>query len=146
MIAFPSMASHFRFENLTWDQPLNLFHRYSLCHLGVWCSVNCWRWGESRAGTKEKKESIPVHRSLCVRHKVWEGTPQTRNLFIKVCVFILTRLNFSHYQSTLHLIQYTYQDIFSTAQNSFWACWFWCLLVLLSFFVLSLPHWQNVSL
>ena len=35
---------------------------------------------------------------------------------------------------------------FSTAQNSFWTCWFWCLLVLLPFFVSPLPYWQNVSL
>ena len=42
-------------------------------------------------------------------------------------------LNFSHLQSTLQLMQCTYWDIFSTAQNSFWTCWFWCLLVLLPF-------------
>ena len=48
------------------------------------------------------------------------GRTQTPwNLFIKNCVFILTRLNLSHLQSTLHLMQYTYQDIFFTAQNSF---------------------------
>ena len=40
----------------------------------------------------------------------------------------------SHLQSTLHLMQYTYQDIFSTAQSSFGACQFQCLLVLLPFF------------
>ena len=74
------------------------------------------------------------------------GPPKTWNLFIKSWVFILTCLNFSHLQNTLHLMQYTYQDFFSTAQNSFWTCWFWCLLQLLLFFVLFLPHWQNVSL
>ena len=35
-----------------------------------------------------------------------------RNLFIKNCAFILTCLNFSHLQSTLHLMQNTYWDIF----------------------------------
>ena len=35
---------------------------------------------------------------------------------------------------------------FSTSRNSFWTRWFWCLLVLLPFFVSPLPHWQNVSL
>ena len=64
----------------------------------------------------------------------------------KNCVFILTCLNFSHLQSTLHLMQYTYWDIFPTAQNSFWTRWFWCFLVLLSFFILPVPHQQNVSL
>ena len=43
-------------------------------------------------------------------------------------------LNFSYFQSTLHLMQYTYQDTFSTAQSSFWICWFWYLLVLLPYF------------
>ena len=66
---------------------------------------------------------------------------------IKNCVFICTCLNFSHLQSTLHVMQYTYQGIFSTVQNSFWTLWFWCQLVLLPFFFVSLlPHWQNVSL
>ena len=37
------------------------------------------------------------------------------------------RLNFSHLQSTLHLMQYTYWDFFCTAQNSVWTCLFWCL-------------------
>ena len=39
------------------------------------------------------------------------GDPKPQNLFIKYCVFILTCLNFSHLQSTLHFMQYTYQDI-----------------------------------
>ena len=34
---------------------------------------------------------------------------------------------------------------FSTAQNSFWTRQFWCLLVLLPFFISPLPHQQNVS-
>ena len=63
--------------------------------------------------------------------------------------FILTCLNFSHLQSTLHLVQYTYQDIFSTAQSTFWMHQFWCLFGLLPFFVSPLPplpQQQNVSL
>ena len=35
---------------------------------------------------------------------------------------------------------------FCTAQNSFWTHRFWCLIVLLPFFVSPLPHQQNVSL
>ena len=42
-------------------------------------------------------------------------------------------------------MQHTYWDIFSTAQNSFSDCRFWCLLVLLPFFVSPLPHQQNIS-
>ena len=71
---------------------------------------------------------------------MWGATPCKRDLFIKLCVFILTCLNFRHLQSTLHLMQYTYRDVFSTAQSSFWTHWFWCLLVLLLFFVSPLPH------
>ena len=78
---------------------------------------------------------------------IWGGTPQkTRNLFIKTCVFSLICLNFSHLRSILHLMQYTYQDVFRTAENSSWTHRFWCLLVFLLFFVSFLPHGQNVSL
>ena len=74
------------------------------------------------------------------------GTQNPQNLFIKSCVFILTCLNFSHLQSTLHVMQYTYWDVFSATQSSFWTHQFWCLSVLLLFFVPPLQHWQNVSL
>ena len=36
------------------------------------------------------------------------GTPKNRNLFIKNCVFTFTWLNFSHFLSSLYLMQYTY--------------------------------------
>ena len=77
----------------------------------------------------------------CVRAgSIQGGTQKTWNLYIKYRAFILTRLNFAHLQSTLHLTQYTYRDIFSTAQHSFWTHWFWCLLVFLPFFVSPFPH------
>ena len=38
----------------------------------------------------------------------------------------------------IHLLR-----LFPTAQNSFWTCWFWCLLVLRLFFVSPLPHQQK---
>ena len=66
--------------------------------------------------------------------KIW-------NLFIKYSVFILSCLNFSHLQSTLHMMQYTYQHVFfSTAQSQFW-----CILALLPYFVSPLPYLQNMS-
>ena len=68
------------------------------------------------------------------------------NLFVKNWYIFSICLNFSHLQSILHLMQYTYQDVFSTAQNSFWTCRFWCLLVLLLFFASPLSHRQNISL
>ena len=85
-----------------------------------------------------------VQQSTNVQGRRIQKIPQ--NLFIKYCVFILTYLNFSYLQSTLHLMQYTHQDVFSTAHSSFWTHQCWCLLVLLPFFVLPLPHQQNISL
>ena len=112
-------------------KPQFIYSFYSRWHLGcfqVWTSTN----------------NIAINILLHVSWYVWDI--KTQNLFIKNCVFILTCLNFSHLQSTLHLIQYTYWDFFSTAQNRFWTCQFWCLLVLLPFFVSPLAHWQNISL
>ena len=65
---------------------------------------------------------------------MWRQTPQKTELIFKKRVFSLTCLNFSHLQNILHLMQYTYVDIFSTTQNSFWTRQFWCVLVLLPFF------------
>ena len=73
------------------------------------------------------------------------GSTKDLDFIYKICMFILIYLNFSHLQNTLHLMHYTYQDFFPTALNSFWTHQFWCLLVLLPFFVSHLPHWQNVS-
>ena len=89
-----------------------------------------------------------IGQALCQTfHKGMRGhSKNPQNLFIKNCVCILTCLNFIHLQSTLYLIQYIYRDVFSTAQNSFWSCWFWCLLVFLQFFVSPLPQGQNTSL
>ena len=73
------------------------------------------------------------------------GTPNTQKcIYKKLCIYSY-KLKLKSPQSILYLMQYTYWD-FSTAQNSFWTHWFWCLLVLLPFFVLPLPHLQNISL
>ena len=50
--------------------------------------------------------------------KSYEGRPPKLE-FIHNCVFILTCLNFSPLQSTLHLMHYSYQGVFSTAQTVF---------------------------
>ena len=76
----------------------------------------------------------------------YEEGPQNTEFLHKNCVCILTCLYFSLLQSTLHLMQYTFWGIFSTAQNSFWTHRCWCLLVLLWFFVWPLLHRQNISL
>ena len=78
---------------------------------------------------------------------VYKGGPQTLHLFIKNSVCILTHLNFSHLQSTLHFMRYTYRDIFFFHRLE----QFLNTLTLMpfsasAFFVLLLPHQQNVSL
>ena len=71
---------------------------------------------------------------------------QKNSLFVKkLCVYSYI-FKLQSPSNTLHLMQYTCWDIFSTAQNSFWAHQFWCLLVLLPFFDSPVPHRQNVSL
>ena len=45
--------------------------------------------------------------------------PPKMEFLIKNCVFILTHLNFSHPQSPLHLMQYTYQDSFFHCSRQF---------------------------
>ena len=55
---------------------------------------------------------------MCV-HNIWGRIPKYQNLFIKNSVFILTCLNFSHLQSTLHLMQYTYRGFFPHCSKQF---------------------------
>ena len=83
-----------------------------IAHLGsfwIWATVN-----NALVGSECYLFEIPI----IILLDIWGGT-QILSLFIKNCVFILTCLNFSDFQSTLHLMQYTYQDFFFTAQNSF---------------------------
>ena len=73
------------------------------------------------------------------------GTPSPRIYWQKI-VYLFSHVRTSVNFIVLHLLQYTYQAVFPTAQNSFWTNKFWCHIVLLLVFVLSLPHRQNVSL
>ena len=57
--------------------------------------------------------------SECDAVKTTRGDPKPQKFINKNCLFILTCFNFSHLQSTLHLMQYTYRDNSSTVQNSF---------------------------
>ena len=55
---------------------------------------------------------------MCVKICVYEGGPKNPEfIYLKNYVFILTCLNFSHLQSTLHLMQYTSRDVFSTVRK-----------------------------
>ena len=56
-------------------------------------------------------------------------------------------LNFSHLPSALHLRQYTYRDVFSTAQSRFLSVLMpFSASVIFCLFVSPLPHQQNISL
>ena len=74
-------------------------------------------------GTAEKGKWT-VSLQLVDRHQgrrdsVKGASKPPRIYLLKNRVFILTCFNLGHLQSTLHLMHYTYQDVFSTAQNSF---------------------------
>ena len=47
------------------------------------------------------------------------GNPPKLEFIHKKLLFILRCLNFNHLQSTLHLMQYTYLDVFSLLQPVF---------------------------
>ena len=48
----------------------------------------------------------------------YEGRPKMEYIY-KNCVFIATYLNFTHLQSSLHLVQYIYQDFFPLLKTVF---------------------------
>ena len=74
---------------------------------------------------------------------LWGGVPQTQNLFIKNCIFIVTCYSSLSFKVLSIWCNTPIQKFFSTAQNSFWTHRFGCLLALLLFFVSPLPHQQN---
>ena len=47
------------------------------------------------------------------------GKQNTPGFVIKACVCILRCVNFSHLQSTLHLMKYTYQDFLPLPKTVF---------------------------
>ena len=68
---------------------------------------------------------VSLHNHMCqffIRNSliyIYIGGTHKTEFIYKNCVFIHTCLNFSHLHSTLHLIQYTYQDIFSLLKTVF---------------------------
>ena len=78
---------------------------------------------------------------------IYEGWPlKTEFIYKKLCInsYMFQLQSPSKYSpvDAIHIPRF----FFSTAQNSFWTHWFWCLLVLLPFFVSSLPHPQNICI
>ena len=67
----------------------------------------------------ENSVKYNLSKVLCVGHlSMREEPPKTQNLFIKICIYSYM-LNFSHLQSTLHLMQYTYGDFFLHCSKQF---------------------------
>ena len=89
--------------------------------------------------------------SFCNMYKYWifivyaGGTPKTEFIYKNLCIYAyMFKLQSPSKDSPFRAIDLS--RLFPSAQNSYWTCRFWRLLVLLSFFVSPLPHWQNVSL
>ena len=64
------------------------------------------------------------------------GDPKIRNLFIKkLCVYpYMFKFQARSKDSPIERCNTPIETFYSTAHNSFWTLWFWCLLVLLAFF------------
>ena len=108
-----------------------------------------WKTNKETAfpnGTLDLVDLFDIFKSFYFQAAEYEGgNPKIQNLLLK-SVFILTCSNFRRLPSTLHLMYYTYQDLFSTFQNIFWTCEFWWLLVLLPFFVSPSLYQQHFPL
>ena len=75
------------------------------------------------------------------------GAPKrNRNFVIKKCLFIFRCYKCNHVQSTVHLMQCTGINVFSTFRSSPETLAKWCLLIPPSFFSSPLPRPQNVFL
>ena len=71
------------------------------------------------------------------------GGAEKWNLFTKMCIYYyMCKLQSPSKYSPFDAIHLS--RLFFIAQNCFWTHWFWYLLVLLLFFVLPLPHQQNI--
>ena len=83
-------------------------------------------------------------------HRVYisntRGTPKKWNLFFKNCVFILTCLNFSHLQITLHVMHNTYQHIFFHCSKLFLNSSILMPFCASAIFCFTSPTEQNISL
>ena len=55
---------------------------------------------------------------MCI-YTYTRGDPENPEFIYKNCVFILTSLNFSHLQSTLHWMRYTCRDVFFHCPKQF---------------------------
>ena len=74
----------------------------------------------------------------CNSYLEYEGDPKIIFIYENLSIYSY-RFKFSHLQSTLHLMQYIYQDFFSHCSKYFWTCQLQCCLVLLPIFCFTSP-------
>ena len=142
------------------ETPQNRIYLYKNCVFSPgWCDSVNWVpacepkscWFDSQSGHMPRLQAWSLVGGTWEATTHWCFSPslspslllslKINRIFKKLCIY--SYLFKFHFKSTLHLMQHTYQDCFSTAQNSFWTHWFWCLLVLLPFFVSPPPHWKK---
>ena len=90
----------------------------------------------------------PFPSEICQSVPCTRGDPPKLNLFIKMCVLILTCLNFSHLQNSCHLMQYSYWDFFSLIKTvfelvSFDAFYCFCCFLFYLFHISKMFSFQN---
>ena len=74
-----------------------------------------------------------------------KDTPKMEFIYKKLCIYShMFKLQSPSKYSPFDVVHLS--KLFSTAQNSFWTCQFWCLFMLQLFYVSPLPHRQNISL
>ena len=103
---------------------------------------------------KLRKRQGSGHSLICMVGKhitftwIWYvgGPKRNRNFVIKNCVFSFRCYKLNLLQSTIHLMQCTRLNMFSTFQSSSETLAKWCLLMPLSFFSSPLPRLQNIFL
>ena len=95
---------------------------------------------------KENARALLVEMQIYTYILIWGRTKNSQNLFIKI-MYLFLHVSTSVTFQVLSIWCNTSKEMcFGTAQNSFWTCQFWFLLVLLPFFAYSLPHWWKISL
>ena len=88
----------------------------AVCHSFLPCgcadmAAGFHRARRGREGSRETGTAVPHRCGVITHNHIWEGTQKSEFIY-ENCVFILTRLNFSHRPRTLHLMPHTQRDIF----------------------------------
>ena len=126
-------------ENLT----LQKVDQKHLESFEIWC----WRRMEKIIWMDHVKDKSITNSHGGKEYHAYVGGPKrNRNFVIKNCVFIFRCYKFNHLQSTVHLMQCTGLNVFSTFRSSPETLAKWCLLMPPSYFSSPIPCPQNVFL